>query len=161
MRLLIITAMLCIVSGTALAQDVPYERDNEKTWPALVQKRPVSILEDDSELVSVMKKRRNASLSELRDRFTYWAQGVGTLESVCDSLDRFIDSDRDIGGYPTGDLQLQKDRLAFAESVLRQATKKIESKNLTVNLVDLNFAEYYVLDEKVKLLQMAEKPEVK
>ncbi len=161
MRSLIVTAMLCVISATALAQDANYDSYKEKTWPALVQDRQVPISEDDSELVSVMKKRHNASLLELRERFTYWAQGTGTLESVCDNLDRFIDSQRDIGGYPAGDLQLQKDKLAFAESVLKQATKKLKSKNLSIYAIDLNFAQYYVLHEKVKLLQMAKGPNEK
>ena len=161
MRTLIVTAILCAISPTALAQDVAYESGNEKTWPALIQDRQVSVSEDDSELVSALKKRRNASLDELRDRFTFWAQGSGTLESVCDNLDRFIDSNRDIGAYAAGDLQLQKDKLAFAESALRQANKKQSSENTHTNLMDVYFARYYVLNEKVKLIQMAEQPKAK
>ena len=154
MRTLIVAVMLCVTSATALPQDAAIDYGNEKSWPALVQDRRVTISEDDSELVTVMKKRHNASLTELRNRFTYWLQGVGTLESVCDNLDRFRDSHRDIGGSRAGDLQLQKDKLAFAESVHKHATVVLKSKNRTINAIDVHFARYYALHAKVELLQM-------
>jgi hypothetical protein len=155
MRTLIVVVMFCVTSVTALTQDAVIDFRNEKKWPALLQDRRVSISEDDSELVTVMKKRHNASLEELRNRFTYWLQGVGTLESVCDNLDRFIDSHRDIGGSPAGDLQLQKDKLAFAQSVQKHAALRLKSQNQTVKAIDSHFARYYALHAKVELLQMA------
>jgi hypothetical protein len=152
-------ALIVVTSVNAKAQDPVVDFRSEKSWPALAQDRRVVIAESDSELSRVLKKRHNACLFELRNRFTYWLQGTGTLESVCDNLDRFIESHRELGVSPEDELQLQNDRLAFAQAVQKHADFVITIQNETVKHIDSHFAHYYVLHAEVSLLQMTKSKE--
>lgn len=154
MRISIPALLFCVTCVTAIAHGDDIDFRDEKTWPDLLKDRPVLISEDDEQLVTLMKKRHNASLSELRNRFTYWLQGQGTLESVCNSVDRFIASHRDLGVSPADDLQLQKGKLEFALAIQKQAGGILKSQNRTVNAIDEHFSRYYALHAEIELIQM-------
>ena len=160
MRSIVFLIVLCVIGGHAIAQDATFDIDDDKTWPALARRdRRVSILDDDSKLTIAMKKRHNACLHELRTRFGFCVQGDSRLEALCGNLDRFVASHRDLGLSPTGDLALQKERLALAKSLQHHAATNRKKRNSTELSINVNFLKYYVLHTETELLQLMESQE--
>ena len=55
---------------------------DEKAWPAFVQPRSLKVEASDSHIARLLKQRYNAAQGELRERYTFWLQGIGTLDQV-------------------------------------------------------------------------------
>jgi hypothetical protein len=144
-----VTALPAADDGTA--DEKPWL--NEKAWPALVQPRTFEVKASDNHLARLVKERYNAAQDELRERYTFWLQGIGTLDQVYAAARRAGNARLEVIDPPTDRLTILQEKVEFAKVVERQAEAiRRNRKRAEAPFADEACARYFRLDAEIEFL---------
>jgi hypothetical protein len=152
-----IIALITIASffffNTGDAQEHELRWTDEGTWPAYVQATYLEVNDGDDELLKLSKERRNASLRELRNRYTYWIQGTGELHQVAANADRLLAAALETEPTAADQLRLLRERFEFARVTEIQAEELAKLRRGARAFVDEEFGRYYRLHTQIEFLK--------
>jgi len=149
-----VLASLIVPAIPAAAGDNPADWLNEKEWPALVQPRVFEIQPSDGQLARLFKQRHNAAQDELRERYTFWLQGYGTLDQVLAAARRACGARLEVIDPHVDRLAVLRERVDFAKVIERQAEAiRRNRKRAEAPFADEACARYFRLDAEIELLR--------
>jgi hypothetical protein len=140
-------------AGISAEQTVDRTWLDETTWPLFVADRKLDVNDQDDPHTKLLKQRYNAAQSELRGRYIFWLQSVGTVDKVFETAARVIAARLEVESPAADRLALLKEKVEFARVVEKQAD--VSRKNLrgAQRDIDLMCATYFRLDAEVELLR--------
>jgi len=146
-----------IVSAVPAAEDDSADEKpwlNEKAWPAFVQPRVFEVQPDDGELERLLKQRHNAAQDELRERYTFWLQGIGTLDQVYAAARRASEARLEVSDPPADRVDILREKVEFAKFVERQAEAiRKKRKRAEAPFADEACARYFRLDAEIEFVR--------
>ena len=149
-------AALIVFAVPAAGDDPADEKPwlNEKAWPAFVQPRSFEVQPGDGDLARLLKQRHNAAQNELRERYNFWLQGIGTLDQVYAAARRATEARLEVMDSPQHRLTILREKVEFARFVERQveAIRKTR-KRAESRAADEACARYFRLDAEIELLR--------
>ena len=152
--LLLITAFLL---PSAVIGDRPLAERNswieQRTWPAFATARQIAVADKDEALTKLLKKRYNAALDDLRDRYSFWLQGADTMENLVNATRRVATARLELETSPAERLQILKERFEFFNQVVSRAGMIWEKEQRTQGTLDLKLAKHALLDAEIELLR--------
>lgn len=149
-RTVLVVIVSSILMSAIAAADEKKLLDDSK-WPEFVADRKLAVKDGDSKLASLLKRRYNAALGDLRERYTFWLQGACSLESMIAAAQRVAAARLDVSDPKTKEITLLKQQLAFARAVESNAEYLAKKVNRARNVLDLKYARYVRLDAELKL----------
>ncbi len=127
---------------------------DEKAWPAFVQPRSLKVEASDSHIARLLKQRYNAAQGELRERYTFWLQGIGTLDQVYAAARRAGEARLEVIDPPTDRVAILREKVEFARTVERQAAAiRRNRKRSEAPFADEACSRYFRLDAEIELLR--------